>query len=222
MTTSSFAILHKSRNGDAANMNWLDFFASVIQSLVSLAWPAALVICIWMFREKIAPLLPLLHLRHKDTEIRFVEAQKEAQQLPAPSGDIKPTPEEVDRYLEIAKLSPNAAILSVRRNLEAAVARLLQSLSLAKQPMGYAVRRLRHRNIIDPHTSALLDDLIAIGNRAAHDQSNEMSLTDALNYRDLAERAIAALSQIAPDKTQRAISPSLEPDEDQLAERNSR
>jgi hypothetical protein len=47
-------------------MNWLDFWASVISSITSLAWPAAVVTAVWIFRGELRPLLPRLHLKHKD------------------------------------------------------------------------------------------------------------------------------------------------------------
>ena len=60
--------------------------------------------------------------------------------------------------------------------------------------MNYAslIRTLRNNDLIDANTSALLDDLRAIGNAAAHNQSDPTE-EDALRFRDLAERLIRQL-----------------------------
>jgi hypothetical protein len=51
-------------------MDWLQFISSIVQSLVSLAWPAAFVAAVWLFREKSTALLPLLRFKYKDLPIR--------------------------------------------------------------------------------------------------------------------------------------------------------
>jgi len=98
-------------------MDWLQFFSSVIQSLASLAWPLAIVVCVLLFREKLLDLLPGLRLKHKDLEISFRldKAEQEARQLPAPENQVpNPTPEETQRFEQIAQVSPRAAILELR------------------------------------------------------------------------------------------------------------
>ncbi len=181
-------------------MNWLQFFASIVQSLASLAWPTALFGCVWLFREKLTELLPLFRLRHKDWEasFRWERAEKEAAKLTvAPdSPDAEPTPEEKSRFEQIARLSPRAALLEMRVNLEEAVRSYGQAVGVSNiSPyMNYAslIRTLRKNNLIDANTSALLDDLRAIGNSAAHNQTDPTE-QDALRFRDLADRLIRQL-----------------------------
>jgi hypothetical protein len=55
------------------------------------------------------------------------------------------------------------------------------------------VRSLRNREIIDEHTSALLDDLRTVGNTAAHSNTAEFTKEDAMRYRRLADQVIALL-----------------------------
>jgi hypothetical protein len=52
-------------------MDYLTFFASIIGSLVKLAWPAAAFGAIWLFRDKVADLLPLLKFKYKDFDVSF-------------------------------------------------------------------------------------------------------------------------------------------------------
>ena len=104
-------------------MDGYQFSASLFQSLTSLAWPAALIVCVWLFRAQLAGLLPNLKVKHKDWEISFRlnEAEKAAANLPAASDSQEPpppTPEEKSRFYQIAKISPRAAILEMRATLD--------------------------------------------------------------------------------------------------------
>jgi hypothetical protein len=177
-------------------MDGYQFIASIFGSCVSLAWPAALVVCVWLFRAQLATLLPNLKVKHKDWEISFRlhEAEKAAAKLPAATSAAEappPTPEEKSRFEQIAKLSPRAAILEMRATLEEAVRSFANAVGmLNKNPyISYAalIRSLRSRDLIDANTSALLDDLRAIGNAAAHIQSDPTE-QDALRFGELAER----------------------------------
>ena len=191
-------------------MDWLTFFSTVIGSLVKIAWPAAMFGAVWIFRNKIEDLLPLLKLKYKDLDVsfRFDEAEKNAAQLPyVDSDEPEYTPEETSKFEELAEISPNAAITEYRGEIEA----LLQDIIDAKipnQPTAYAskntyryrsigamTRILRSSNIIDHNTSALLDNLRVIANQAAH-RVIVFSKEDALKFRTLAEKAISTLSVI--------------------------
>src|SRR2546430_842534 len=103
-------------------MDGYQFISSILQSLGSLAWPISFVIAVWLFREKLNSLLPLLRMKYKDLDVSFRldQAEKEAAQIPKapPSPDLDPTPEEKSRYEKIAEHSPRAAILEKRAELE--------------------------------------------------------------------------------------------------------
>jgi hypothetical protein len=178
-------------------MDGYQFIASLLQSLVSLAWPLAFVIAVWLFREKLSALLPLLRMKYKDFDVsfRWESAEMEVAKLPASldAPEAKPTPEEKNKFEQIARLSPRAALLETRVNLEEAVRSFAHEVGVSNiSPyMNYAslVRTLRQNGFIDANTSALLDDLRAIGNAAAHNQSDPTE-QDALRFRDMAERLI--------------------------------
>jgi hypothetical protein len=180
-------------------MDWLQFISSIVQSIVSLAWPAAFVAAVWLFREKLTELLPQLRAKYKDVEISFKldQAEKEAAQLPPPEEPSEPTPEEETRFEQLANVSPRAAIQEVRRELEFAVSNAAVRHRLSKRPTGLlmATRELRNKGIIGPQLSALLDDLRTIGNNAAHG-GPEVAFTkeEAERFRALAVRAMDDLS----------------------------
>jgi hypothetical protein len=62
----------------------------------------------------------------------------------------------------------------------------------SRRPYHWIVRELREHGLIDPPTSALLDDLRVIGNNAAHGDT-EFSMVEAKRYKDLSETAILHL-----------------------------
>jgi hypothetical protein len=185
---------------DELKMDGYQFISSLFRSFTSLAWPAALFGCVWLFREKLIELLPLLRMKYKDFDVSFRldKAEKEAEKLTAiaDSPGTQPTPEEKNRFEQIARLSPRAALLEVRANLEEAVRSFGQAVGVpsVRPYMNYAsiIRTLRKNDLIDANTSALLDDLRAIGNAAAHNQSDPTE-DDALRFCELAERLIRQL-----------------------------
>ena len=186
-------------------MNGYQFIAAIFQSVVSLAWPAAVVICVLLFRERLRTLLPLLRLKHKDTEISFRLEQAEEESakidLQPASLDLEPTPEEKSRFEKVAEHSPRAAILEKRAELEQALRSIAISFwagTTTSQPsprsmsLINSIRILRKEGIIDERTSALLDDLRAIGNQAAHsDDGTEFTKDEALRFGKLADSTIA-------------------------------
>lgn len=180
-------------------MDWLQFISSIVQSLVSLAWPAAFVVAVWLFREKLTELLPQLRAKYKDVEISFKldQAEKEAAQLPPPEEPSEPTPEEEKRFDQLATVSPRAAIQEMRRELEYAVSNAAVRHGLADKPQSLlmSTRALRNKGIIGPQLSALLDDLRALGNNAAHGGPDvNFTKEEAERFRALAIRAMEDLS----------------------------
>jgi hypothetical protein len=179
-------------------MDNYQFIASLVQSLVSLAWPAALVICVWLFRAKLVELLPHLQAKYKGVEFSFRldKAEKETKALPPPVGsDSELTPEEENRFEQIAKLSPRAAILEYRAELDQAIREFAQAVGMTdtSKPLGYLISAMRENGLIDVHTSAALDDVRVLGNAAAHGDYKEISAAEASRFGELAERLIKQL-----------------------------
>ncbi len=175
----------------------------MFQSLVSLAWPAALVACVWLFREKLNSLLPLLRMKYKDFDMSFrlEQAEKEAAQIPKPppSPDLEPTPEEKSRFEKVAEHSPRAAILEKRVELEQVLRSVaepylttMHSRNWKNLSLTELTRTLRRQSIINEKTSALLDDLRTIGNQAAHSpEGSEFTVAEALRFGQLTDEAIS-------------------------------
>jgi hypothetical protein len=189
-------------------MNGYQFIASMVQSIVSLAWPIAIFACVWLFRQRLQTLLPLLRVKHKDWEasFRLDQAEKEAAELPPTPAtpEAEPTPEEKDKFQKLVEISPRAAILEQRAEIEDALEMLAKT---ADEELGgtrsllQLTRKLRSLDIIDPTTSAILDDLRVIGNNAAHRLDTEFTSDEAQRYRRLANNVINRLTLTALKRT---------------------
>jgi len=155
-----------------------------------------------MFKKELTRLLPLLRLKYKDIDISFRldEAEREAAELPAiPPAESQPTIEEITKFERLAELSPRAAIVELRSQLEDVVRRAALAKGLQMPPtksLLFMTRLLRSRDVIDARASALLDDLRAIGNRAAHStDESEFRKDDALRYKILVDQVTRLLEQ---------------------------
>jgi hypothetical protein len=179
-----------------------DLFKSFVTMIAALAWPAAIFATVWLFRKRLGDLLPLLRAKYKDVEISFRlhKAEEEVKKLPpAPTSvDTGTTSEEKNRFEQLARMSPRAAILEARAALEEAVKSFAGAVGVVQPPTGYAnlIRLLARNELIDQNTSALLHDLRNIGNAAAHHVSNPTE-DDALRFNELAERVINQLNVTA-------------------------
>ena len=201
-------------------MDFLQFVASRVQSL---AWPAAAVLrrldvsrapkCAasfashevsrtWMFRsdlekaEKEAAALPRRRPLHLDKKhFRRRRAKRKA------------------GVLSLVQLSPRAAILEASMDIESELRSLAESLKVSRpgiKSMLGLTRLLRSRNIIDSPTAALLDDLRAIRNNAAHNPDAQMTVDEAERYRVLVDEVIDRLRILAMmQKRGEARSPAL-------------
>ncbi len=175
------------------------FIAEIVKAVTSMiaafALPAALIICVWLFKEKLGMLLLMFQVRHKDWEasFRWDKAEAAAKKLPAAPFDPEtlPTPEEKSRFEQIARISPREAILEVATQLEEAVRSYASANGFAHYSRRYAllIRLLRSKRLLDANTSALLDDLQNIGNAAAHDLSDPTE-PEAIRYKKLADQLI--------------------------------
>lgn len=176
-------------------MSWLEFIASIVGSLVALAWPAAIVASVWLFRKEIRRLLPMLKLRHGDTEVSFrlEDAERTIEQLPPQQPEEKPLPEEIDKFAELARLSPRSAVLQLRREVEEILKREAREHHIQFTSTRQVMRVLRSRNLIGSIAASLLDDVLAIGNVAAHESSAPFSTKDAIRYREIVDRAVSLL-----------------------------
>src|SRR5579871_1799959 len=163
--------------------------------IAAFALPAALVVSVWLFKEKLGMLLLLFRVRHRDWEasFRWDKAEAAAKKLPLAPYDpeAEPTPEEKSRFQQIASAAPREAILEAAAQLEEAVRAYASAKGFANYSRRYAllIRLLRSNRLIDATTSALLDDLQNIGHAAARNLSEPTEM-EAVRYKNLADQLI--------------------------------
>lgn len=181
-------------------MDAYELSASIVQSVASIAWPASVFASFFLFRRHLISLLPLLRLKHKDLEISFRLDRAEIQAATLPAAPTieasQPTPEERGRFEQVADISPRAAILETRTEIEEAVRSFARSIGIVTPRVSSLLgltRLLRSSGALGANTSALLDDLRVVGNNAAHDSNTVISREEALRYRALADQVIAQL-----------------------------
>ena len=188
-------------------MDGYDLTAVIFQSIAAFAWPIAFIAVAAMFKGKLAEMLPNLRGKYKDVEFWFQRAEAEAKNLPAPAQSQLPTAETVEqleRFDQIAKISPQAAMLELRALLEDRL-RVIANFHAFEKGGRYAstlgwIKELHARKIIDSGTVALLQDLRVMGNTAAH-TTETFSLDDAVRYKNLVEMVLRILP-VVPNENQ--------------------
>lgn len=189
-------------------MNWLDFSASVIASITSMAWPLSLVVIVYLFRAKISELLPLLYLKHKDLEFRFDRAAEASARLPVPAEPSDP--EVLTEFERLADTSPKTAILKMRTEVESALRNLAGAggISADKSPE-ILIEDLKREQLMAGDAARLVDEFWHIGNAAKNDSSATFSKADARRYKSFADQIIQQAQSAAHYKVQYSHSPSM-------------
>jgi hypothetical protein len=173
----------------------IELVKAVTSMIAAFAFPLALVISVWLFKEKLGMLLLLFRVRHRDWEasFRWDKAEAAARKLPAAPLDpeAEPTPEERSRFEQLASAAPREAILEAGAQLEEAVRAYASAKGFANYSRRYAllIRLLRSNRLVDTNTSALLDDLQHIGYAAARNLSAPTE-AEATRYKILADQLI--------------------------------
>jgi hypothetical protein len=173
----------------------IELVKAITSMIAAFAFPMALVISVWLFKEKLGMLLLLFRVRHRDWEasFRWDKAEAAARKLPVIPSDpeTEPTPEEKSRFEQLAGAAPREAILEAGAQLEEAVRAYASAKGFANYSRRYAllVRLLRTNRLIDTNTSALLDDMQHIGYAAARNLSVPTE-AEAKRYKILTDQLI--------------------------------
>jgi len=190
-------------------MNWLEFISSLVTAL---AWPAAVLILLLFLREPLKGLVPLLQrMKYKDFEMEFgrklAEAREEAGVEDDVPTDAEFTPEET-RVIELARVSPRAAVTEAWRWVELAsleAARALLGKDFRNKTFTFqAIRRLEQNERIDRGALALMRDLRGLRNDAVHSPEFAISSDVALEYARMARQLVGYLKTVGgPDNGMR-------------------
>ncbi|MGA2440159.1 MAG: hypothetical protein ABSH08_04325 [Tepidisphaeraceae bacterium] len=196
----------------------MDWLTSVTEIVKSFAWPVAAVVIIWMVREPLGRLLPLLEeLEWKGLKAKFRKGVKEAEKVAAESlpPEIPVTPqdrlhselnaeEEISgRFGKLLEISPEAAVLDAWRMLEeemrAAAVRLQLSYPVHSSLFGIS-EKFGHDGWITPEQTRLIVALRKLRNLAAHGgQDRAISVADASRALRMIEALARYFRSLTPD-----------------------
>jgi uncharacterized protein DUF4145 len=170
-----------------------ELFKAFMSMVAAFAWPAGILGIAWLFRKRLNDLLPKLILKHKEWQLSFRldELEEEVKELPPPpaNSEVAPNAIEITRLEQLAKISPRAAIMEARADVEQAVQGFAEAMGLTRDSYMRVIRTLGEKELVDSKTIRALNDLRHIGNMAAHNKSNPTE-NDALRYQALAQQLI--------------------------------
>lgn len=185
-------------------MDWLEFIASLVNSL---AWPGAVVILVLILRKPLSGLIPLLQrLKYKDLEIEFGKRVEEISEeivatLPRPTLKYVPSPSE-SHAIQLAEVSPRAAVVEAWREVERAVigAAERHDLSTGKEQGRVtslrAIRSLEQAELVERDKVRLLNDVRVLRNQAAHAPEFALSKDSAVEYVSAAHQLTSFLDSL--------------------------
>lgn len=189
-------------------MDTLTFIAHLVEAL---AWPASVVLLVFMLRNPLGELIPLLRkLRYREIEMEFSReiAELKAEALPAPKQPALPAsisndeqlaaeqlPDELsakrDELIRMASFSTRVAIMEAWLEVEAAAVEVASSFwnsppsdTFKNFPrMGEYLLRCK---VIDQNQLETFRRLQQLRNKAAHAQELDLNEDDARSYVELA------------------------------------
>lgn len=177
-------------------MDGYQLTAVIFQCIAAFAWPIALIVVAAMFRKDLSSLLPALRGKLGETEFWFEKVEEEAKslpQLPQSPEQATLTAQALNPYNELARISPQAAMLELRAFLDDRLRSLAAARGIdQKDSIGRIITTLQTEGVIDSQTAALLHNIRVMGNTAAHSMS-AFSETDAHRYKGLVDTALKAV-----------------------------
>ena len=177
----------------------MDPFTFIADIVESLAWPGALLVAVVLFRKPLANLVPLLRrLKYKDFEVEFdneLEAAQieAAEALPEPTALAADASAPADRFAELARVSPRAAISEAWREVESEARVLVErhKLDLPERQLKVAVRlgdALNTAGAITKEQVGLFHRLRQLRNEAVHADEFAVDSTRAIEFASIARR----------------------------------
>ena len=187
-------------------MDLLTFISNLVDSL---AWPITVGVVIYLLREKIGELLPRLkRLKHKDTELEFVQGVEKLASERSQEGDItvplQRSDELRDQYqflIKLANVSPRSAVQEAFRVLETAaakrVARLYPDIDHKRPGSPLQLQKLLKESVLSKDEFNEFNKLRMLRNEAAHAHDFEVSGMPIEAYIDIALSLAARLDRDA-------------------------
>lgn len=183
-------------------MAWLEFFASVVSSL---AWPTVAVVGIIIFKKPIEGAIPRLQkLKYKELEAEFDRELNKIEQDAKDAGletieDAEVVQDLADHLKQIAKISPNAAIVEAFREIERAAKNLLKLKGhepdyKVAAPYRLIERVLEKTSTLGAREVKVFRDLRQLRNKITHAEY-EATESQAIEYIELTGQLISKMEE---------------------------
>jgi hypothetical protein len=183
-------------------MDVLSFIASIVGSL---AWPATAFGIVLLLRKQLVAMLPYLRkLKAGPVEAEFereVEVLEAESPLSLPPTEQKLLTDESKRLLELAQVSPRAAILEAWHGVEFAARNAV--LHNAGSPIPEittpvrVAKELVRLDLLSPEEIGLFHDLRGLRNQATHSPDFHPSFESVHSYLMLAKRLRSRLLELS-------------------------
>lgn len=191
-------------------MDWREFIASLVGSL---AWPAVVVIAVFLLREQIKALLrePVSRLAVGPFEMewdRTIEAtRRELPPVEHPTrrdgGEELPPGGIVADLWPLTETAPTAAIVEGYARIEGALVRRLSGVmeDVPRQSAKHLARLARDKDLITDETVRAIDGLSVLRDLASHGRGEQITSAEAAEYLGLVEAVLHAIvTWIKPDE----------------------
>ena len=188
----------------------MDALSAIVELVKALAWPVSVFAIVFLLRKAIQGLIGSIRegrVKYKDLEFTFKRDLQQAResietlpQQPVPALTDAPEPG-VSDLMELAQLSPRAAVTEAWTRLEAAAAEFAQKHSPAettkhRRPSVRFFDVLRRHDAVPPAVLTAIQKLRDIRNRTAHTPDFQPSVDDAEEYVLLAFAVVEDLRRI--------------------------
>jgi hypothetical protein len=177
----------------------MDVLTFIVRMVEALAWPMMAAFVLWHGRAHIGALLRRLEkFKGWGAEVSFLGQQLdrlEAALPPEPQPEaVKPkdTAELQARAVE-ADLPPAYLVQEAWKRVEHALNEASKRLLMPGENWAKALRELPDRLNLLPEEKESLNDLRQLRNRVVHSLDPQITITDALRYRDIADRLVRAI-----------------------------
>lgn len=181
-----------SRFVDWQSTQLVDLVNAVAGLLDAIAWPAAVLLLAYLFRDSLSGLVSdLRELRYKGLGARFGDRLEELEARASKAGlqEVVPEQEERSDINQLAAISPRAAIFEAWRQVEIALRDMAQSRGLREGlPTIQILNELSSESALPESTEALLTDLRVLRNEAVHEADADIDVSEALEFARLANR----------------------------------
>ncbi len=164
----------------------------LIQLLDIFAWPATLLVCIWLAREPLKSLLPHVeNVRYKEFEVKF---KKQLEQVKEDVEEKEPIADKVitdnSELNNLIEVSPSVAIIESWKKIEFAAINKVKQLApenskfknIERRPVDY----LEYSGALIPSTLRAIREMRNLRNQSAHSEKGEISMEVAKEYCSLA------------------------------------